>query len=204
MPDEDDRFDTAAREDGAVFVPARVRGSRGPRLLATLVVVAVGGMIAVGALDREPARGAASVAGATADSAVVANDHTPTSTPRTARTELPSNRFTNDPIVQPIGFDVRSAGSHLFIHGDVFSLAVSRVLVKLEDLTGHVADTRSVDVPGGSTAFRLGAVSRFDVHFFLPDEVQADGFVVSATALDSAGHRLTTVEERILRAAVPM
>jgi hypothetical protein len=67
-----------------------------------------------------------------------------------------------------------------------------------------VAATRSVEVPGGSTAFLIGAVPRFDVHFFLPDEVQADGFVVSATALDAKGRRLSTVEQRIVRAAGSM
>jgi hypothetical protein len=103
-----------------------------------------------------------------------------------------------------LALDVRPAGSHLFIHGDVFSLAVARVRVALADSAGHVAATQSVEVPGGSRAFLLGAVPRFDVHFFLPDEVQADGFVVSATAVDSKGNRLTTVEQRIVRAPVSM
>ena len=201
----DDRSDSAARDDGATFAPARVRSSRAPRILASVVVVAVGAMIAVGALDRGP----------DGDSAVVTPaSEAPAATVRvqTAQSSRPPPRPTSRPLASAAGspngqifdLDVRPAGSHLFIHGDVFSLEVSRVRVRLEDAAGHVAATRAVDLPGGSTAFLIGAVPRFDVHFFLPDEIQADGFVVSATALDGKGHRLATVEQRIPRAAVSM
>jgi hypothetical protein len=98
-----------------------------------------------------------------------------------------------------VDLDVRPAGGDLFIHGDVFSLDVARVTVTLEDSAGNVAATRSVDIPGGSTAFRIGSVPRFDVHFTLGEEAQADGFMVSATALDSAGRRLTTLLQLVAR-----
>ena len=52
----DDRSDSAAREDGAVFAPARVRGSRSPRILASVVVIAVGALVAIGVLDRQARR----------------------------------------------------------------------------------------------------------------------------------------------------
>ena len=204
MPPMDDRLEMAAHEDGAVFAPAPVRSSRGPRVLAVAVLVSVGGLVAIGALDRLPASETALDGGPAAGSAVSASAQTPSVAPHRARTELPSNRFTYDPIVQPIDFDVRSIGSDLFVHGDVFSLDVSRVSVTLEDSAGHVAARQAVDLPGGSTGFRLGAVPRFDVHFVVPHEVQTGGFVVSATAMDSKGHRLTTIEERILRSPVSM
>jgi hypothetical protein len=203
MPAIDDRLDSA-RENDAVFAPARVSGSRSGRILAALAIVAIGSLIALDALDREPA----------GEVAVAPASRAPAATPRaqTVRSSRPPPRAstphpgdgTESTTGPDFDLDVRPAGSHLFIHGDVFSLAVSRVRVSLEDSAGHVAATRSVDVPGGSTAFLIGAVPRFDVHFFLPDEVQADGFVVSATALDAKGRRLSTVEQRILRAASSM
>jgi len=201
----DDRSDSAARADGATFAPAQVRSSRAPRIVASVVVVAVGAMIAVGVLDREPDAGSVAVTPAS---------EAPAATPRvqTAQSSRPPPRPTTaaqasgggSTTGQIFDLDVRPAGSHLFIHGDVFSLEVARVRVRLEDAAGHVAATRAVDLPGGSTAFQIGAVPRFDVHFFLPDEVQADGFVVSATALDAKGHRLATVEQRIPRSDVSM
>jgi hypothetical protein len=203
----DDRSDSADRDDGAVFAPARVRGSRGSRILVGVAVVLVGALVAIGVLDRQPE---------SADVAVLPASDAPappaTIRPETARSSRPPPRAsigvpgsgTGSPTAQVFDFDVRPAGSHLFIHGDVFSLTVTRVRVRIEDSAGHVAATRAVDVPGGSRAFLIGAVPRFDVHFFLPDELQADGFVVSATALDAKGHRIVTLEQRVPRAAESM
>jgi hypothetical protein len=202
----DDRSDSAAREDGAVFAPSRVRGSRGSRVLAAIAVVFVGALVAIGVLDRQPE--AADVAVVPASEAPA-----PAATPQVeaTRSSRPPPRGSigvpggkGSPSGQIIVFDVRPAGSHLFIHGDVFSLDVTRVRVRIEDAAGHVAATRAVDIPGGSTAFLIGAVPRFDVHFFLPDELQADGFVVSATALDAKGHRIVTLEQRVPRASESM
>ena len=204
MPVLDDRDDSAAHRDDAVFAPTRVRGPRGPRALASIVVVALGALVAIGALERQPTAETSSVDGRT-NGPVAIGPVRPTATVlETGRTVQRSNRFTNDPIVPTFDLDVRQAGSHLFIHGDVFSLAVARVSVTLEDEAGNISATKAVEVPGGSTAFRLGAVPRFDIHFFLPDEVAADGFVVLATALDSAGHPLATTEERVPRSQVSL
>lgn len=204
-PGLDDRLDSAAGEDGAVFAPTRVRGARRPRILALVVVVAVVALIAVGALDRQPAPDAGAAADASTAPAATLRAQTARSSRPPPRASAATPRSSHDPALDAVfDLDVRPAGSHLFIHGDVFSLAVARVRVTLADAAGHVAGTTSVAVPGGSRSFLLGAVPRFDVHFFLPDEVQADGFVISATALDSKGHRLATVEERIARAPVSM
>jgi hypothetical protein len=200
----DDRFDSDAREDGAVFAPTRVRKGRGPRALASIVILAIGTVVAIGAIDRQPQPGPSVVARAT---------ETPAGTPgnRTARSSTPQPRaaritpgYPPRVIDSVLRLDVRPAGSHLFVHGDIYSVSVTHVDVTLEDLAGHVAATKAVDVPGGSTAFRIGAVSRFDVHFFLPDEVQADGFVVLVSALDSKGHELATMRDRTPRSPESM
>src|SRR5262245_47521474 len=159
----DDRPTSAAREDGAVFAPTRVRSSRRQQVLASIVIVAVAALVAVGVLDRQPEHGDIAVAPVPAAPSATL----PTKTARATRPPRPSNGLpgivTGQPGDQIFAFDVRPAGSHLFIHGDVFSLAVSRVRVTLEDAAGHVAARRAVDLPGGSTAFLIGAVPRFDV-----------------------------------------
>ena len=205
MPVLDDRLDSAAHEDGAVFAPARVRGTRSPRILASVALVALGALIAIGALDRQAEPGGTTAIAASPAPAATFRVQTARSSRPPPRASLGPPGITHGPAIDSvIRIDVRPAGSHLFIHGEVFSLAVARVSVMVEDSAGHVAARRAVEVPGGGAAFRLGSVPRFDVHFFLPDEVQADGFVVSATALDRAAHTLATMRELVARAQVSM
>ena len=159
-------------------------------------MLAVGALIAVGALDKRAAPSdGVDVARVSDASAATLPAQTARSTRTPPRAPLAAPGSPESVLV----LDVRPAGSHLFIHGDVFSLAVTRVAVTIEDAAGRVAQTKAVDVPGGSTAFRLGAVPRFDVHFFLPDDIQADGFIVSATALDAGGHDLATLQQLVGR-----
>jgi hypothetical protein len=205
MPDDQPR--PGGAEDGAFFAPVRVNGARRPRILASLVVVAIGGLVAIGALERGAAPPqTATVANASAAPAA----SVPVPTPRSSRPrpqasgQAPGTVDGRGGDMRYIELAVRPAGSDLFIHGDVFSLDVARVTVRLEDSAGHVAATKAVDIPGGSTAFRIGAVPRFDVHFLLADKVQADGFMVSATALDSAGRKLTTLLQMVARSTAPL
>jgi hypothetical protein len=216
MPATEDDRAAGTRDDGAVFALTTVRRARGPRVLASAAVMALGGLVAIGAIDRlaapEPGPVALSTDGPSARlGATTATSSRPP--PRASR--LPTTpqerteRTANGTAIAPraggiMSVDVRPAGSHLFIHGELFSLDVTRVSVSVEDALGHVAAKRTVEVPGGSTAFRLGAVPRFDVHFFLPDEVRGDGFVISATALDSHGKRLETLLQWVARSAETM
>ena len=201
----DDQPAPSASDDSAVFAPTRVGGARRSRVLASIVVVALGGLVAVGALDRGADQSGTSAITASHVPAATLRAQIPRSSRPPPRASLgaPGNA-PGQAVDALLRIDVRPAGSHLFIHGDVFSLDVARVSVTVADSAGHVAATKAVEVPGGSTAFRLGAVPRFDVHFILADEVQADGFVVSATALDSAGHKLATLAESVARAQESM
>lgn len=202
----------AMDEGGAVFLPTRVGSGRRSRVLAGGVVLAIGAMIAFGALDRlggeaEPEQQAApggQVAVASASTGGDVADAART-TRQPPRSTITTPGITHGRLVEAlIAIDPRPAGSFLFVHGDVYSLAVARVTVTLEDGAGHVAATESVNVPAGSTAFWTAAVPRFDVHFALPDEVRADGLLVSATAFDSEGSTLGTVLRWIPRATVSM
>jgi hypothetical protein len=218
MPAMDDDRVSDAREDGAVFAPTTVRQARGPRVLAAVVVIALAGLVAIGALDRAWAPDTGSVAvstGGPAATLAALSERSSRPPPRASR--LPttpqehSERFATGPgetlpagTIDAMSVDVRPAGSHLFIHGDVFSLDIVRVSVSLEDALGNVAAQKTIDVPGAGTAFRLGAVPRFDVHFFLPDEVRGDGFVISTTALDAHGKQIETLLQWVARSPVTM
>src|SRR6476646_8214267 len=192
LPDDDPG--PGATEDGAFFAPMRVKGTRRPRVLASLVFAGVGALIAIGALDRKTPSASSAVAGASEGPSATqgAQATRPNRPPPRASLEVPG-RLDGGDAAPLLNLQVTPDGSHLVIHGEVFSLDVARVSVRVEDPAGHVAASRSVEIPGGSTAFRIGAVPRFDVLFALPAEIQADGYVVSATALDSAGRRLTTL-----------
>lgn len=190
----DDQPRPEAADDGAVFAPVRVKGERRPRVLALLVIAGVGVLVAIAALDRG---GVPPQAAAVADATAAAN------APATARPTAQAFRSSKAPVAQVIDLAIRPDGSDLFIHGGVFSLDVARVTVRLDDPSGNVAATKSVDIPGGSTAFRIGAVPRFDVHFLLATGVQADTFMISAVAIDSTGRRLMTLLQPIPRSVDP-
>jgi hypothetical protein len=199
MPDD---HDAAPAAQGALFAPTRVDTSRRGRIVATLAIAAITGLVAIGALDRATtAPHTATVLDASAPAAATQ----PAQTPRSSRPPPggslgPGSEHGTAPDA-PITLDVQLADDHVFVHGEAFSLDVARVSVRIQDSTGHTAATSSVELPGGSTAFRIGAVQRFEVHFMLSDETRANGFVVSATALDAAGRELTTIHELVAGAA---
>jgi hypothetical protein len=203
---DDDRG--AMREAGAVFEAARVRTSRGPRFLAIGVTLALAGLVGLGAINRlitpdKPASARATVgpAVAPARSTPVAQGSREPTTPQ-ERTD----RFVNGPdlptptAVDVIALDLRPFGRDLFVHGDIFSLAVVRVSVDLEDSQGSpVAAAAAVKIPGGSTAFRLGAVPRFDVRFSMPNVLLGNGVWITVTAYGDTGARLATVRRLVPR-----
>jgi hypothetical protein len=193
MPAPDDRRDSGASVDDAIFAPVKVRSARRPRLLAAVVVGALGSIIGIGALDRPPASApeiavVASLGPSATDAAVVVRASRPSPGATHASGPVPPARPAG-----PLLLNITPVGSHLWVHGDVHSLAVARVLVSVEDPAGNVAATASVRIPGGSPAQRLDPTPAFNVHFSIPDEIQADGFIVSATASNAAGATLFTI-----------
>jgi hypothetical protein len=205
----DDDRGSAIHEDGAVFAPATVRPGRRPSIVAVGVVVALGGLVAVGALDRLAGRDQApsELDGTVPLAAVVHATPEPRDSRAPTTPQERTDRFVNGPEIWPDGprvgvlaLDLRPAGSHLFVHGDVFSVDVARVSVDLEDSAGSlVAAMVSVNIPGGSTAFRLGAVPRFDLQFSVPDEVMGEGMWIAVTAYSDSGSRLATVRQLVPR-----
>jgi hypothetical protein len=76
----------------------------------------------------------------------------------------------------------------------VFSLDAFIVVVSLED-RGRVTATRTVSMPGGSTAFLTGANPRFDVLFDLPADAAPGSIWVRANTYDSHGDLVASMRE---------
>jgi len=192
----DERRDPTARDDGAVFAPTAIRARGRPPVLAAGLVLTIGALALVGAF--EGLGGDASTA--TAPTAAAAAVPEVTRTPRPTRTRLPG------PVPPPtaptdiLELDLRPAGSHLFVHGDVYSLNVIVVTVSISDAGGHISDVQSVKMQGGSTAFRLGPNARFDVLFDVPDEVMGEGLWVLADAYDSRGRIIESLRQPVVQA----
>lgn len=96
----------------------------------------------------------------------------------------------------PIAFHARVLGRQLYVNGDVFTLQADSVVVSVGDLQGRTFQRRTLDLPGGSTAFRLGPNDRFDVAFGL-EGWTAEVAWVTATAYDRAGSPLATVRQSL-------
>ncbi len=197
---DDDHRATPLREEGATFEMARVRSGRGVRPLIALGALAFGGLVVVNALNQLD--GTANRA-APLSAAIPAPQASPTRRPNSD--DVTSRRFLNNPEVpaqptappQYMALDVRPAGSLLFVHGDVFSLDVREVVVTIQDNSGGLVTTRTVQLQGGSTAFRLGANARFDTLFEIPDELMSDGVSVHADAYDSRGRIVDALERPV-------
>lgn len=192
----DTRRDTSDRADGAVFAPTAIRAPRRPPIIALGLALAVGGLALLGALDGLGQGG--SSAADDSGPAIAAEGSRVTPRPsRTARSTLVPGP------TGPVGLvelDVRPAGSHLFVHGEVYSLDIIVVTVAIEDAAGHVSDVESVRLQGGSTAFRLGANARFDVRFDVPDEVMGEGLWVQSNAYDFNGRTIDVQRAPVLYA----
>lgn len=183
---ERDHDASRPRDDGATFEPARVSGpTRRPIVGVALVVgVMVAGIGLAGALDgvrtSPPVRASADAAVATLPGSVGLASGGPS---------------VAGPVAEPVllTLDARATARHLFVHGDVFSLDATLVIVSIADAAGHVVEERSLDLPGGSTAFRLGANDRFDAQFPLDGPIGIDERWLEARAYDRFGETIASV-----------
>lgn len=196
----DDRRRKDDQPDEAVFapVPLSARG-RPPIILAGVALAIVAAVSAatlegVGGDPSIPAGVVPAVTAVTAPQALAARTELPT---RSSRPPRPAQ-----PTVTPelIRLDLRPSGRHLFVHGDVFSMDAFIVVVSLEE-RGVVTETRTVSMPGGSTAFLTDANPRFQARFDMPQEARVGFLWVRANAYDSHGDLILSLREPVLRAA---
>ena len=180
--------DSASGEaDGAVFAPQSVRGSNGPpRIVAAGLAIVLGSLVVIGLLPAgDPAR----------DGVAVATDR---ATPR--MTELVVSRRFGEPLPAPssgdaplMQLDVRADRRLVFVYGEVFSNRVKVVVVSLRDAAGETTDIRTVNIPGGSTAFRIGSVDRFDLLFERPESMIDGAITIQASGYDADDDRIESV-----------
>jgi len=193
MPTIDDRPGSGARNDArdeqAVFAPTRVRAGRRPPFIAAGLAAAVVTLVALGAIDRLGGAGPPNVPAATLGAVAEASGPADTVTPTSRQPKRALAARSASPTELPGVFAVtlRPAGSHLFVHGDVYSLDVAAVVVSVEDAAGHVAKRQTIELRGDVRAARDPGTSHFDVQFDIPDEVMGEGVWVRAQAYDHAG-----------------
>ncbi len=189
-----DRDDEAPRADEAVFDTVRV--ARGGRPVAALMIAAVvGGLAVMGVVggtkvsaDGEPGW----------YRATVARPAVTTAAERAASREAPwrTHPGTGEPFVaRLLAIDARITGGLLILRGDVFTPLAEVVVIAVGDVAGRSTEVRSIEMPGGSTAFRLGANDRFDVTFAI--DAIGEAVWIDATAYDAVGNRLDRVRHSL-------
>jgi hypothetical protein len=164
--------------DEAVFAPARIARRRTPILgLAVAAAIGIAGFALVGALD-----GAGDAA--TGDEKPPATRLIDVAAPREVPPSLPGQVAASGRLL-----DLRAtaSGDTVLVHGDVFTLDAAVIVVSIADAADEVLEVRSVDMPGGSTAFRIGANDRFLEAFEIEGWPAARAASVTADAYDSLG-----------------
>ena len=160
----DDRDVEELRADEAVFEAVRVP-RRGRPIAAMAIAGVVGGLSLLSI-----------VGGATGDAvrepgwtrATAARPAVSTAADGDAAREAPwrTRPGTGEPsVTHLLAIEARLTGGQLALHGDVFSPKADIVVIAVGDVAGRSTEVRSIELPGGSTAFRLGANDRFDVAF---------------------------------------
>ncbi len=192
----DDRRGLDDAPDEAVFTPAPLRPRGRPPILVARVALVIVALVGAATLDRlggdGPPPAAFEPLVATSDS-VAAGTRAPARTPRPRST---------GPALVPelIRFDARPDGRHLFVHGDVFSLDAFVVVVALED-RGVITASRTVNMPGGSTAFLTEANPRFMARFDMPRRAPAGSVWVRAAAYDTDGDLVVSLRQPVMAEA---
>ena len=179
--------------ESAEFAPTRIRQRRGsgPVVLGLFVLV-VGGLVAIGTLDRLTGRSSPPVAGPAASAGL---DGVAGAPPTTVPPVASSSHPTRSP--ETLRLDVRLDGQHVFIHGSVLIQDVASIRLSLKEESGRTAERATVSVPGGSTAFRLGPETRFDSYMRLPDHLVGVPAWIEARAYLATGERVATARSAV-------
>jgi hypothetical protein len=185
--------------DEAVFTTARVGGSPRSWVPAATLALAIVALIASAILAQAPRQtDLPGTAAAASPTAALASAPTPARTARPLRTSRPA---IDDPGPALLQVEARANGRYVFVNGDVFSMAAFKVVISLE-AGDTVTATRTVNLPGGSTAFLTGANPRFQVQFEASAEPGAPW--ISATAYDAAGEVVAALHQAVLSPTVAL
>ena len=205
---EDRREAPAKHEDAAVFAVERVVRGR-PPLLAIGLAVAIAGASVAGVLNSaaQPASTASPL-----EAAVVGTDETrPAERPQSRRwvegpyapISTPEPRAPGrGPRASLLRLQAEVDENIVLVHADVYTRSASVVVVSIVEGRNRFVQLRTVDMPGGSTAFRLGGNDSFDLVFDLPTVLHSKDAWVSANAYDLTGNIIARARTALAGGAV--
>jgi hypothetical protein len=196
--DEDGRRVEDPTANAAVFAVERVGRARPPVVVFALVLV-VAGLAVAGALEgtsRAPV----------APAAVALDVPSPTARPVSKRflegPDAPVARSDQlagrGPRASLLQLDAQVVRNLVLVHGDVLTRDAVVVVVAVGDARSRSIEIRAVELPSGSTAFRIGANDRFDLAFELEETNSMPAAWVTASAYDRAGAVIATARTRVL------
>ena len=170
-----------ASDDAAVFHVARVDGgsARAPALLAGVVTMAVGALVLGGAEETRMREMAA-------DRAIPAP-----AAPAAGETSA------------LLDLRTRAWGPYVYVQGDVFDIDAKVVVVSIWGPDDVVLQVRTVSMPGGSTAFRLGPNDRFQLAFNVAGIAAQQVAYVQANAYNRIGLPIASARQHLSPAVDP-
>ena len=173
-------------DDEAVFAPMPLPRRRAP-VAAVGVGLAIAGLALVGLLER--VRDAPPSAERPASTRMI-------DVP--AVREIPPQAFVPVPVSAPLlELAATASGRSVYVHGDVFTRDAVVVIVSIADAADDVLEVRSVDMPGGSTAFRIGPNERFLEAFQVERWPSTQVAWVMANAYDQFGTIIASAREAL-------
>jgi hypothetical protein len=182
--------------DAAVFaierVPRQRGGKRAGAILITLAALTGAGVLGNRATTPEDAAAPApgDVVRAIGDTAPALGDTAAAATRNPAR-EWTGMKNGDDRVdlMSPalLSLDARASGGFLFVDGDVYPRGAMLVVVSVSDDDYHTLDVRSLNMPGGSTAFGTSPNDRFSLAIELDDGPSRQPAWVRVDAYDHYG-----------------
>lgn len=182
-------------------MPVRVPRDRVPSP-AVAIVLTIAGLAAAGLLgSNRPVQPSTAATGPEAPIASTAVDAP------TAQAVPPAKLDARPPhwdAIPLLAMDARTSGRLLFVQGDVFTRAAVAVvvIVSVADGRDRTLNIRSVDMPGGSTAFRTSPNDRFYLTFELGDSPTMHPAWVMANAYDERGAIIATTRVQVDQFAI--
>lgn len=189
-----------AADDAAVFHVERVGGgsARRPALVVGVVTLAVAALVVGGALGEDGPKPAVAAPTPAAHAAptrgrdVAANRAIPVPTAVATLEASPT-----------LDIRTRAWGPYVYVQGDVFDLDTEVVVVSIWSPDDAVLQVRTVSMPGGSTAFRLGPNDRFQLAFEVGGIAAQEVAYVQANAYNGVGLPIASARQHLSPAVDP-
>jgi hypothetical protein len=104
---------------------------------------------------------------------------------------------------QVLALRTRAWGSYVYVQGEVFDLDTEVVVVSIWSPDDAVLQVRTVSMPGGSTAFRIGPNDRFQLAFEVTGLAAREVAYVHANAYNRIGMPIASARQGLVPAVDP-